>query len=362
MATRGGCLNPSGEDCWVNCALQCTARDAELCRHVRRAVASGPVTAALGAALAQLADAPPADPTALRAAVAATAPQLARGPGDPSEFLEWLLAGLHDEARQGAERRPSPPPPPPPPAARARAASATAAAAAQEAWAAYRRREGSAVAELRYGMLRDDGECSGCRQDTSEFRPFAALTVGVLPGGGGDGDGGAAQRLQPCIEAWRAPAPSTVFCAGCDDFCGGTRRRSVSRLPPVLTIHVQRAADPWREVVCPLVLHPRELGHGSDEAAAQPPAHRAAYELFAVSHQLRADDGSSHFFSCCRVRGPRSAPPPLPRQPPLSPPRAQSDDGGWLRLDDGEVTAVSAEDVRTGILTFACYKLVEGDG
>ena len=276
-----------GDDCFVCAALQCVAHDAALCSHVRSAGPdAGPLTAALGAVLAELHDgggaAGAVDPSGLRAALASSAPQFAGdGPGDASEFLAVLLSGLHDELRASGD-----------------ASGGGGGGGGGGAWPAHWQANASKVAELRHGMQHVVSECPDCRQETHESSPFALLSLGVPCGG-------AAVDLRQCLGGWQLPAaPTYVFCSHCDDFRVGSQCRTIDRLPPVLTLHMNRLDDEGTLttiVTCPETLSLEGASVGGGDAAQE--RTQTAYELFAVTH-LAVTDSGTHYYSYCKVRCP----------------------------------------------------------
>ena len=142
-------------------------------------------------------------------------------------------------------------------------------------------------------------ECPDCCQETHESSPFALLSLGVPAPGCG-----AALDLRQCLGGWQLPAaPTYVFCSHCDDFRVGHQRRTIDRLPPVLTLHVNRLDEGTLATVvtCPATLSLGGASAGGGETAQD--REETLYELFAVTHLALTDSGT-HFYSYCKVRCP----------------------------------------------------------
>eukprot|EP01046_Picozoa_sp_COSAG06_P051664 COSAG06_NODE_8481_length_2155_cov_1.578512_1_plen_362_part_00 len=347
-----------GDDCFVCAALQCIAHDTALRDYLMlaaRPTEAAPLAAALVDVLSQLQErsAEPVDPSRFRATLALSAPQFAGdGQGDASELFAWLLSGLHDELRtlQTACDREGESPGP-----------------GDDAWLAYWQTNSSRIVEMRHGMQHTISECQDCHQRTDEPSPFAMLSLS-LPAGPG-----LAQPLdlRCCINGWCLPtiAPTVVFCSHCDDFRPGTQQRTVGRLPPCLTFHIQRLDEHalHAAVTCPVslpseVLRATALTVDGDRNDGESELHihpAQEYELFAVTHIAHAEGlGSTHYYSCCQVCQPASQQPAPPRTSCSRAGVAQGGgDHGWLRFDDEDVQAVDECHAVSGIVHMACYRL-----
>lgn len=306
-------LQNRGHDCFLCATLQILAHDAALRDYLLAATpADGSLGAALKDVLVQLHShgAEPIDPTGVRETLGRTAPQFAGdGPGDASEVFAWLLSGLHDELRVLSCT------PPQPADLAAEAIGATErklddVATHDDAWLTYWQANSTKIAELRHGMQHTTSVCLECHHHSNESSPFSIISLSLPSNRYGEGS---SVDLQCCISGWCEPAakPTVVFCSHCDDFRQGTQQRTISRLPPCLTFHIQRLdEDALRTAVtCPLVLSSEILcgavstdsGDGGANRHATNADQTREYELHAATHvAFDCGTGTTHYYSCCQ--------------------------------------------------------------
>lgn len=365
-------LQNRGHDCFLCATLQILAHDAPLRDYL---LAATPADDSLGAALKdvlvqlQSHGAEAVDPRGVRDTLGRTAPQFAgRGPGDASEVFAWLLSGLHDELRVPSCTSPQPV------YLTAEAIGATErtlddGATHDDAWLTYCQANSTKIAELHHGMQLTTSVCLECHRRSDEFSPFSTISLSLPSDRSGEGS---SLDLQCCISGWCEPAakPTVVFCSHCDDFRQGTQHRTISRLPPCLTFHIQRLdEDALRTVVtCPLVLSSEILygavstdsGDGGASGHATNAAQTREYELHAATHvAFDCGAGTNHYYSCCKQ---------VCRQTGLRLPwltlgssccfmLQNGEQRRWLCFDDENVRAVDEQHASSGIVHMACYRL-----
>jgi ubiquitin carboxyl-terminal hydrolase 8 len=258
---------------------------------------------------------------------------------DSQEFLSFLLDGLHEDLNRILHK-----PTWQPTAEReAELERLPQQIASDQEWKIYRMRNDSLIVDFFQGQFRNRLECLTCHKTSTTYNSFMYLTLPV-PTGRGSSKVTLTQCLDAFVKSEVMEKTDAWHCPNCRALRRATKQLSLSRLPPVLLIHLKRfqVKGPFTDKIETLVDFPlRSLdltnymppplppgvdksqlngGHrmSSDDPRAQLPPYR--YDLYGVTnHSGNLSNGHYTAFIASR--------------------------GGWLYCDDSRVQPTDAREV-----------------
>ncbi|KAG8916064.1 ubiquitin-specific protease doa4, partial [Tulasnella sp. 417] len=176
-------------------------------------------------------------PYPFRKSICAYAPQFSGSDQhDAQEFLSFLLDGLHEDLNR-ILRKPAIPSPTPE-REKELETLAQQISSAQE-WQLYRLRDDSLVVDYFQGQFRNRLQCLTCKQTSTTFNTFMYLSLPIPTG-----RGVTKVTLKQCLDAFVKPETMEKSdawkCPNCKTLRKAEKQLSLSRLPPVLLIHLKR--------------------------------------------------------------------------------------------------------------------------
>ncbi|KAH9944957.1 cysteine proteinase [Epithele typhae] len=252
---------------------------------------------------------------------------------DSQEFLSFLLDGLHEDLNRVISK----PNYQSTPEREAELEKLPTQVASEQEWQLYRMRDDSLVVDFFQGQYRNRMECLTCHKTSTTYNTFMYLTLPVPSGRV------TKTTLDECIKAFvkeEVMEKSDAWhCPHCKTLRKATKRLCLSRLPPVLLIHLKRFSvkGPFTDKVetfvefplrgldltnyMPPPLPPGATGAPSlpqDDPRCQLPPYR--YDLYGVTNHFGTLSGG-HYTAFIASRG------------------------GWLYCDDSRVSPADAKDV-----------------
>ncbi|RDX51268.1 cysteine proteinase [Lentinus brumalis] len=274
-------------------------------------------------------------PVHFRRSICSHAPQFSGSEQhDSQEFLSFLLDGLHEDLNRilqkpQIERTPE---------REAELEKLPTQIASEQEWQIYRMRDDSLVVDFFQGQYRNRMECLTCHRTSTTYNTFMYLTLPVPTG-----RSASKVTLQQCIDAFVKEEvmdkSDAWHCPHCKTLRKATKRLSLSRLPPVLLIHLKRfsAKGPFTDKIetfvefplknldltnyMPPPLPPGVSGisqYPPDDPRCQLPPYR--YDLYGVTNHF-GTLSTGHYTAFIASRG------------------------GWLYCDDSRVSPADAKDV-----------------
>ncbi|WFD31534.1 ubiquitinyl hydrolase 1 [Malassezia sp. CBS 17886] len=244
-------LRNFGNTCYMNATLQCLSATVVLARYMldgsyKKAInLQNPLgtRGALADALAHLLRAMWSQqyaylsPRAFRDAIGRFAPAFRSGEQqDSQEFLTFLLDGMHEDLNLVQQR---------PPALelgdaqQAELSRLPQQLASVAEWSMYRRRNNSVIVDAFQGQLRNQLQCLACGHTSVTYNAFMSLSLPIP-----HGRSVAQTTLLQCVDAFVREEvlekANAWHCPKCKKARRATKRLSLSRLPPVLLIHLKR--------------------------------------------------------------------------------------------------------------------------
>ncbi|CAL1714070.1 unnamed protein product [Somion occarium] len=253
---------------------------------------------------------------------------------DCQEFLQFLLDGLHEDLnrvlnkpiinttpeREGElERLPTP-------------------IASEQEWQLYRMRNDSLVVDLFQGQFRNRLECLTCHKTSTTYNSFMYLTL-PIPSTRGSSRASLHQCLDAFVREEVMEKSDAWHCPNCKTLRKATKRLSLSRLPPVLLVHLKRFSHKGHftdkiETFVDFPMKGLDLTNympsplppgvspaqplSPDDPRAQIPPYR--YDLYAVTNHF-GTLSSGHYTAFISSRG------------------------GWLYCDDSRISSADPKDV-----------------
>lgn len=244
-------LRNFGNTCYMNATLQCLSATVVLSRYMLDGTFSKAINVhnplgtrgALAEAYAQLLRAlwsqqfATLSPRTFREAIARFAPAFGTpDQQDSQEFLTFLLDGLHEDLNLVQQR---------PPAIelgeaqQAELERLPPQLASVAEWSMYRRRNDSIVVDAFQGQLRNQLRCLSCGHTSTTHNAFLSLSLPVA-----HGRGVSSTTLLQCLDLFvreEILEKSNAWnCPRCKKPRRATKRLSLSRLPPILVVHLKR--------------------------------------------------------------------------------------------------------------------------
>ncbi|OCH85882.1 cysteine proteinase [Obba rivulosa] len=275
------------------------------------------------------------NPAAFRRLMCTYAPQFGGNEQhDSQEFLTSLLDGLHEDLNRVLHK----PHIQSTPAQEAELERLPTQVASEQEWQIYRMRNDSLVVDFFQGQFRNRLECLTCHKTSTTYNAFMYLTLPIP-----SNRSGSRVTLQQCLDAFvkeEVMEKSDAWnCPHCKTLRKATKRLSLSRLPPVLLIHLKRfsAKGPFTDKIetfvdfplrnldltnyMPPPLPPGVSGGPTvsrEDPRCQMPPYK--YDLYGVTNHFGTLSGG-HYTAFISSRG------------------------GWLYCDDSRVTQADAKDV-----------------
>ncbi|TBU43823.1 cysteine proteinase [Dichomitus squalens] len=273
-------------------------------------------------------------PVTFRRSICSHAPQFSGSEQhDSQEFLSFLLDGLHEDLNRILQKRNIESTP----EREAELEKLPTQIASEQEWQIYRMRDDSLIVDFFQGQYRNRMECLTCHKTSTTYNTFMYLTLPIPTGRASK------VTLQQCIDAFvkeEVMEKSDAWnCPHCKTLRKATKQLSLSRLPPVLLIHLKRfsAKGPFTDKIetfvefplkgldltnyMPPPLPPGAIGVpplSPDDPRCQLPPYR--YDLYAVTNHF-GTLSTGHYTAFIASRG------------------------GWLYCDDSRVTPADAKDV-----------------
>ncbi|OBZ73629.1 Ubiquitin carboxyl-terminal hydrolase 8 [Grifola frondosa] len=274
-------------------------------------------------------------PTTFRRSLCMHAPQFSgTEQHDSQEFLSFLLDGLHEDLNRVLQK----PKIDSTPEREAELEKMPVQIASEQEWQIYRMRDDSLVVDFFQGQFRNRLECLTCHKTSTTYNAFMYLTLPIPTG----------RRLskvslQHCLDTFfkeEVMEKSDAWhCPHCKTLRKATKHMSLSRLPPVLLIHLKRfsAKGPFTDKIetfvdfplksldltnyMPPPLPPGVSGgtqSSPDDPRSQLPPYR--YDLYGVTNHF-GTLSTGHYTAFIASRG------------------------GWLYCDDSHIKQADPKDV-----------------
>ncbi|KAI0738660.1 cysteine proteinase [Daedaleopsis nitida] len=273
-------------------------------------------------------------PVTFRRSICSHAPQFSgTEQHDSQEFLSFLLDGLHEDLNRILQK---------PKVERtiereAELERLPTQIASEQEWQIYRMRDDSLVVDFFQGQYRNRMECLTCHKTSTTYNTFMYLTLPIPTG-----RSASKVTLQQCIDTFVneevMDKSDAWHCPHCKTLRKATKRLSLSRLPPVLLIHLKRfsAKGPFTDKIETYVEFPLKaldltnymppplppgvsvISHPPDDPRCQLPPYR--YDLYGVTNHF-GTLSTGHYTAFIASRG------------------------GWLYCDDSRVSPADPKDV-----------------
>lgn len=245
VSTSG--LKNLGNTCYMNSTMQCLSATVPFSRfftdgRYKHAInymnplgTKGKLTEAFASILHEMwhQETPIITPFTFRRQICAYAQQFSGSEQhDSQEFLNFLLDGLHEDLNRVLHKENIPRTP----ESEAELEHLPQQIASQQEWSLYRRRDNSIVVDFFMGQFRNRMQCLTCQKTSTTYNSFMYLTLPIPRG--------SRVTLQHCLDAFVQEEvmekADAWQCPNCKTLRKATKRLSISRLPPVLLIHLKR--------------------------------------------------------------------------------------------------------------------------
>ncbi|OAX40329.1 cysteine proteinase [Rhizopogon vinicolor AM-OR11-026] len=342
-------LKNLGNTCYMNATIQCLTATVPFARFFtdgrwKAAVnainpmgTKGQLASAFATILYEMShsELPHLNPTMFRKSICTHAPQFSGSDQhDSQEFLTFLLDGLHEDLNRVLQR----PSNGSTPEREAELERLPQSIASTQEWEIYRMRNDSLIVDFFQGQFRNRMECLTCHKTSTTYNSFMYLSL-PMP----SLKGPSKTSLQSCLDAFvkeEVLAGSEAWhCPHCKTLRRATKQLSLSRLPPILLIHLKRFSHKGMftdkiETVVDFPLKGLDLtnymppapppgvapvnGMGTDDPRVQMPPYK--YDLYGVTNHF-GSLSNGHYTAFIASRG------------------------GWVYCDDSRVTPTDAKEV-----------------
>ncbi|KAG8900283.1 ubiquitin-specific protease doa4 [Tulasnella sp. 403] len=176
-------------------------------------------------------------PYGFRKSICAYAPQFSGSDQhDAQEFLSFLLDGLHEDLNRVLQK---PSLPSPTPEREQELETLPQQIAGAQEWKLYRLRDDSLVVDWFQGQFRNRLTCLTCQKTSTTYNSFMYLSLPIPTR-----RGVSRVSLYECLDAFVKPEvmekSDAWNCPHCKALRKATKQLSLSRMPPVLLIHLKR--------------------------------------------------------------------------------------------------------------------------
>ncbi|KAG8958513.1 ubiquitin-specific protease doa4 [Tulasnella sp. 419] len=155
---------------------------------------------------------------------------------DSQEFLSFLLDGLHEDLNRPLKRIPAPEASP---EREAELESLPVQVAGAQEWRLYQLRDDSIIVDYFQGQFRSRLQCLTCNTTSTTYNPFMYISLPIPTR-----RGVTRLTLHDCLDAFVKKevleASDAWHCPKCKELRKATKELTLSRLPPVLLIHLKR--------------------------------------------------------------------------------------------------------------------------
>ncbi|KAK4056815.1 ubiquitin-specific protease doa4 [Microbotryomycetes sp. JL221] len=173
---------------------------------------------------------------------------------DAQEFLGFLLDGLHEDLNYVVKK---PPPIDMTPDREHDLETLPPQIMSEREWEIYRMRDDSFVVQCFQGQFRNQLKCLTCGKTSTTYNTFMPLSIPIP-----SGRGASRATLEDCIRAFVREEildkDDAWFCPQCKTNRRASKRLTLSRLPPILVIHLKRFSfrGPFSDKVETQVMYP----------------------------------------------------------------------------------------------------------
>lgn len=344
-------LKNMGNTCYMNATIQCLSATVPFARFFTEGRWKQAVNAInpmgtrglLASAFAKIlyemshSELPHLIPAAFRKSICTHAPQFSGSDQhDSQEFLTFLLDGLHEDLNRVLQK----PSNGTTPEREAELERLPQSIASTQEWEIYRMRNDSLIVDFFQGQFKNRLVCLTCRKTSTTYNSFMYLSL-PMPSVRGPSK----ISLQSCLDAFVKEevlsGSEAWHCPHCKTLRNATKQLSLSRLPPILLIHLKRFSHKGVftdkiETVVDFPLKGLDLtnympsapppgmhngsanGIGTDDPRVQTPPYR--YDLYGVTNHF-GNLSNGHYTAYIASRG------------------------GWVYCDDSRVTPTDAKDI-----------------
>jgi len=253
---------------------------------------------------------------------------------DSQEFLNFLLDGLHEDLNRVLQK----PQTETTPEREAELERLPTQIASEQEWQIWRMRNDSLIVDFFQGQFRNRLECLTCHKTSTTYNTFMYLTL-PIPTGRGSSKVSLYQCLDAFVKEEVMEKSDAWNCPHCKTLRKATKNLSLSRLPPVLLIHLKRFSSKghFTDKIETFVDYPLKsldltnymppplppgvnTGHqlSREDPRAQIPPYK--YDLYAVTNHF-GTLSSGHYTAFISSRG------------------------GWLYCDDSRISQADSKDV-----------------
>lgn len=176
-------------------------------------------------------------PVTFREAICRVAPQF-RGSEqhDAQEFLGFLLDGLHEDCNYVVHK---PPPIEMTPEREHDLETLPPQIMSEREWQIYKMRNDSFIVQCFQGQFRNQMRCLTCQKTSTTYNTFMPLSV-PIPGGRGIGKVSLMACLETFVRDEILDRDDAWHCPRCKKERKSVKKLSLSKLPPILVIHLKR--------------------------------------------------------------------------------------------------------------------------
>ncbi|KPV75370.1 uncharacterized protein RHOBADRAFT_36223 [Rhodotorula graminis WP1] len=314
-------LKNLGNTCYMNSTIQCLSAAVPFARYFTGGTYRKDINVynplgtkgALANAVAELIRALWAQqyhflsPVTFRENICRVAPQF-RGSEqhDAQEFLGFLLDGLHEDCNYVVKK---PPPVEMTPEREHDLETLPPQVMSDREWQIYKMRNDSFIVQCFQGQFRNQLRCLTCQKTSTTYNTFMPLSV-PIPGGRGVGRVSLLACLEQFVKDEVLDGDDAWHCPRCKKNRRAVKKLSLSKLPPILVIHLKRFSfhGPFSDKIETQVQYPLaglDLTHFvpppmmDQSGASSSPPKGYSYDLFGVTNHY-GNLSSGHYTAFVR--------------------------------------------------------------